>query len=79
MARESNEFRRIEQRERDLLAWLKSASPECFSDQKHCEEGTRERVYWHYGYLIALRDVMRLMRGDSKPNTQDISDLSPLA
>ena len=78
MARESTEFRRIEQREHDLLEWLKSAAPECFSEQKHCEEGSPERVYWHYGYLMALRDVQRLMRGESRQDTPGISDSSPL-
>jgi hypothetical protein len=30
----------------------------CFAEQLHCEEGTRERAYWHYGYMVALRDVL---------------------
>lgn len=66
MAKESAEFRKIEQRERDLTEWLRSAAPRCFSEQRHCEEGTQERVYWHYGYLMALRDVMSLLRGESE-------------
>ncbi len=66
MSQESNEFRRIEQRERAISGWLKQTAPECSSEQKHCEEGTQERVYWHYGYLVALRDVLRLLRGKAK-------------
>jgi len=27
-------------------------------EQKHLDEGL-EREYWHYGYAIALRDILR--------------------
>ncbi len=30
--------------------------------QRHLDEGTVERAYWHYGYMVALRDVLRLWR-----------------
>jgi hypothetical protein len=67
MARESTEFRRIEQRQKDLTAWLEKNAPQCSSEQKHLEEGSQERAYWNYGYLVALRDVMRLMTGEDRP------------
>ena len=38
-----------------MRAWLKEHAPECFEEQKHADEGRRERVYWHYGYLVAMR------------------------
>jgi hypothetical protein len=28
-------------------------------EQRHLEAGTIEREYWHYGYLMALRDVLK--------------------
>lgn len=68
MAREATEFRKIEQRERDLAEWLQINAPQCFSEQRHCEECSQERVYWHYGYLMALRDVASLLQGET---TQD--------
>lgn len=71
MARESTEFRRIEERERALRGWITHNAPECFEEQKHLEEGSQERVYWHYGYMTALRDVVRLMNGQ---NTFTITD-----
>jgi hypothetical protein len=39
--------------------WLRENSPYCFHDQKHLDEGSPERAYWHYGYLVALKDVWR--------------------
>lgn len=30
-------------------------------EQKHLDEGTVERDYWHYGYLMALRDLLGLI------------------
>ena len=39
----------VEKRFKELGEWLKEKSPECFSEQKQLDEGTQERVYWHYG------------------------------
>lgn len=44
-----------------LRAWLEANAPDCFDDQLHTEEGTPERAYWHYGYLVALRDMRSLL------------------
>lgn len=41
--------------------WLRTTAPECFQEQSHLTEGTRERAYWHYGYMVALRDALRLL------------------
>ncbi|MEQ1812219.1 MAG: hypothetical protein ABL889_19985 [Terricaulis sp.] len=49
--------RRIE----GIAAWLEEQMPACFDEQAHTREGTRERVYWHYGYMVALRDMQRLL------------------
>jgi hypothetical protein len=68
MARESTEFRRIEDRAKVLKAWLQENAPACGTEQKHLEEGSQERAYWHYGYLIALRDVVRLLTQEDPPN-----------
>jgi hypothetical protein len=42
---------------RGLEKWLRENAPECVEEQRHLNQGTPERVYWHYGYLVALRDV----------------------
>jgi hypothetical protein len=51
----------LKKRRDEVVAWLKREDPACFSQQKHLDEGTGERVYWHYGYLTALRDTIRLL------------------
>lgn len=45
--------------------WLrtqKAADP--FKEQRHCEADTVERVYWHHGYMMALRDALRFLEDD---------------
>jgi hypothetical protein len=51
-----------------LQDWLNQECPECFSDQKHLHQGTTERAYWHYGYLCAVRDILRLFFYRSRLN-----------
>jgi hypothetical protein len=46
-----------------LAEWLAANAPECI-EQAHLDDGTRERAYWHYGYLTALRDMRELLRGN---------------
>lgn len=40
------------------VAGLEEAS----RDQKHLNEGTPERAYWHHGYAMALKDTLRMLR-----------------
>jgi hypothetical protein len=47
----------IPNQEMDTLHWLKTKHPEVFLEQKHLDEGTPERAYWHYGRWSALKDV----------------------
>lgn len=57
----------LEQRANDLQTWLKENAPGVFVEQKHLDEGSPEQVYWHYGYLVAVRDIYRLLTGDPIP------------
>jgi hypothetical protein len=66
MSNEATEFSRIQNRIDTHRKWLKENAPECFTEQKHCVEGTQERVYWHYGYMVALVDALNLLTGSSK-------------
>lgn len=44
---------------RDIFRkWLDDKCPSVFIDQRHLNSGSNERDYWHYGYYIALRDVL---------------------
>jgi hypothetical protein len=49
-----------------LTRWVRQHGQDCEHEQKHLDEGSRERAYWHCGYLVALRDVLSLMTRRSK-------------
>ena len=51
----------LRSRIKSLEAWLERKHPECAKEQKHLNEGTVERAYWHYGYMAALRDALKLL------------------
>ena len=63
-----DEWEKIKKREKDLTEYLREQHPECFKEQRHTDKGTQERVYWHYGYLIAIRDILALFNGPDTPN-----------
>ena len=44
-----------------MTEWLQENGGGCFKEQAHTDEGTRERVYWHYGYRVALLDAIKLL------------------
>lgn len=50
---------KIEQRIQDLSGWLGREYPEIENDHAHLDAGTTARAYWHFGYLMALKDVTR--------------------
>jgi hypothetical protein len=58
---ENLEIRKIEDRCKELKMWIATTAPECFMEEKHLIEGSRERGYWAHGYLTALLDVLRLL------------------
>ena len=36
--------------------------PYVIADQKHMTPDSVEKAYWHYGYMVALRDVIEHLR-----------------
>lgn len=56
---------RIAQQADAIAAWLLENAPYCTADQRHLDENTVERAYWHYGRLGALRDVLALLNPPS--------------
>ena len=60
MEDESQEFRKINDRCRELKHWIVTNAPQCITEEKHLVEGSPERGYWAHGYLSALLDVVRL-------------------
>lgn len=61
---------KLHERERDLREWLAENAPECDQEQAHLDVDTRERVYWHYGYAVAVRDVLALLAGNASTRVE---------
>jgi hypothetical protein len=53
--------RALHDRAAELSKWLASNGCDCQATQAHLDAGSVEHTYWHYGYLAALRDVLRLI------------------
>lgn len=49
---------KLQRRADEIGAWLTDNAPYCTADQRHLDENTPERAYWHYGYRAALLDVI---------------------
>jgi hypothetical protein len=56
--------RALRERLGTLSRWLAENGDDCQETQAHLNADSVERIFWHYGYLVALRDVLRLL--DSK-------------
>lgn len=54
---------KLERREMALTDWLAENAPGCGDEQAHLDLDSNERVYWHYGYAVAMRDVLELLEG----------------
>ena len=52
---------KLQLRRNGLRKWLAEQAPNCDREQAHLDSGTSERVYWHYGYAVALRDALALL------------------
>ncbi len=49
-----------------LSEWLARNAPHVVDEQCHLDAGTEEQAYWHYGYLVALRDIQKMIHeGDT--------------
>jgi hypothetical protein len=64
MKREDEILSPFEKRANGISDWLKENGRE----QKHLDRETQERIYWHYGYLVALRDIYRYLADQPMPN-----------
>jgi hypothetical protein len=61
------DFCLVQARMQDISDWLKKNGRGCFDDQKHLDQNSQERIYWHYGYMVALMDVCRYLTGEQQP------------
>jgi hypothetical protein len=51
----------LEKRAKGIQEWLDKNGRGCQEEQKHIRAGTVEKIYWHYGYMVALMDVLRFL------------------
>lgn len=58
---------KIESRLQDLRTWLAEYAPYVQEEQAHLDNPSVARSYWHYGYAVALRDVLDLLRAERAP------------
>ena len=64
MENEALEFRKIDDRCRELKKWILENAPQAAEEEKQLVEGSEEQAYWAHGYLSALLDVKRLFSRD---------------
>lgn len=53
---------KLTDRNQRIRQWLNNEAPYVPNDQKHLDENTVERAYWHYGYAAALDDALALLQ-----------------
>jgi hypothetical protein len=53
--------KRLQERADAIGKWLSDNAPYVTADQKHLDENTPERAYWHYGYRAALLDAIKYL------------------
>jgi len=54
----------LEHRANGIREWLVKNGRGCFDEQEHVHAQTKGKIYWHYGYMCALVDVLNFLRGD---------------
>ena len=55
-------IRVLEKRIDNLKSWLKLHGGNCAEEQLHLNQNSKERIYWNYGYLMALIDVVEYIK-----------------
>ena len=50
-----------------LERWLRQQGLHIKLAHAHLDEGSLERLYWHYGYLTGLRDALNAVTSPESP------------
>lgn len=45
----------------ELGAWLAAQGLDVHGDQSHIDEGSRDRLYWRYGYFAGLKQALAML------------------
>ena len=69
----------LEHRRDAIREWLEDTAPYARFEQRHLEQNTPERAYWHLGYQAALADALELITNvHDSVYTVDKSSSSPV-
>jgi hypothetical protein len=61
MQKDAQVAKRLKERTNALNKWLQANGGTAMREQRHLENNSTERLYWHHGYLAALLDVISLL------------------
>lgn len=63
------DVKKLQKRHDGIVKLLAEVHPEVHQ-QRHLNAGTPERAYWHYGYAVAINDILN-MCDDSDPHKEE--------
>ena len=46
-----------------LGSWLTAQGLDLGDDRDHAHEGSRDRLYWRYGYFMGLKQALEMLTG----------------
>lgn len=72
-------IKRLEQRVAAIELWLAEQGGGVIQEQRHLDVGAPERKYWHYGYMVALRDVIGILSGPTPSGHEGATENIPEA
>ncbi len=56
---------KIIKRIQSLEEWINQNGKGCKQEQAHLSKDSKEKIYWNYGYLIALKDMLALLTNNN--------------
>ena len=71
--------KRLKERATELSKWLQENGGAVIREQRHLDNGSIERVYWHHGYLAALLDVISLIDDQGRARANPLKDKPDIA
>lgn len=51
--------------------WMRQYGTSALHEQRHLDRGSKERMYWNYGYLMALREALALVTDKQYPGSHN--------
>jgi len=51
----------VERRIAELGVWLAEQGVSACEERAHLDRGSRERLYWNYGYFVGLQDALKVL------------------